>query len=142
MEKEKAKYLLNKVQDSIDSTRISKVKTDLEALPDSAFEPLSDLKLKSKTVTILLSIFLGGICAARFYLGDIKFGIFKILATIGLSVLSIVLSLVAGIGIFGIIISILIFVWWVLEIILCYSRVKTVNSIKLEDMINAYKGKA
>lgn len=141
METEKAKYLYSRFYDSIDDTARSKVKNEIETLPDSAFEPLSNVQLKSKTVTLVLSILLGGVCAARFYLGDVKFGVLKIIATVALTVLSVVIDLFLPIRIFSIIISIVIFIWWALEIYLCSKRVKTVNTERVEEVIRAYKGK-
>ncbi len=90
------------------------------AADESCMDGLMCLRLKSKTAAFLLSFFLGGVGAGRFYLGDTALAVFRIIATVLTGALSFI-------PILGIIVGIVSFGWFVAEWFLCYKKAKTKN---------------
>lgn len=96
------------------------LRSKLEAADDDCMDGLMQIKLKSKTVTLLLAIFLGGIGAARFYIGDKGIGIARIIATVAVGFASLV-------PILGIIAYVASFIWILADIYGSRKRVMQLN---------------
>ncbi len=87
----------------------------LKNVPDEAYPSIIAIQTKSPVTVILLSIFLGGLGVDRFYIGDVKLGIVKLLlgwATYGLLPL--------------------------IDIFFCYKKAKKNNYQELMQTIAAY----
>ena len=106
-----------------------KLKPKLEAAKEDCMDELMSIKLKSKVVAILLSVFLGGWGAGRFYVGDTKIGILRLLASVATGLASLV-------PVLGIIVAIASLVWMIAEIFLVANRVKYANF----DIVSTYLG--
>lgn len=96
------------------------LKPKLEAASENCMDALMGIKMKSKIVAILLAMFLGGIGAGRFYIGDKKIGIIRIIVTIAT-------SLASYVPVLGMIVAIVSFGWIIVDIFLVAKRVKQVN---------------
>lgn len=70
--------------------RIPFIRERLLALDDSKWGALSTFQPKSSTTALILSIFLGGLGADRFYIGDNGLGIAKLLTCGGLGLWTII----------------------------------------------------
>lgn len=142
MQEERVVYLMEKFKDNLEVLEAAErcaFKNRLSAASDEAFAPLNTVTLKNKIAALLLSIFLGGVCAGRFYVGDYKFAIIKIVASILISVVSGLLLLVPILGlIIFITASVGLTAWNLVEIYFCYKRAREVNVEKLNDIIAAY----
>lgn len=79
MSSEKVASLLEQFKSDIPENKVLVLRRMLENASDDCFESVSSLKLKSPTVTLILSIFLGWCGADRFYVGDIGLGVCKLL---------------------------------------------------------------
>ena len=79
-------------------------KKALQEADDSKYSAVCGVDLLSPTRTILMSIFLGGLGIDRFYVGDIGFGVGKLLLG----------WLTAGI-------------WQIIDIFICYKKAKEKN---------------
>ncbi len=55
------------------------LRNQLLLAPDTAYSSLAMVETKDPTLTVILSIFLGGIGVDRFYIGDVGLGICKLL---------------------------------------------------------------
>lgn len=76
----------------------------LRDAPDSAYVVLIGVQTKSPLVTLILSVFLGGLGVDRFYIGDVGLGIAKLL--LGWLTL---------------------YIWPFVDIFLCYQKAKQKN---------------
>lgn len=79
------------------------------------YQQLMRLPLKKTVVTVLLSIFLGGLGIDRFYVGDVKFGIAKLAVTV-------VASLLLFVPFLGTFASLANGIWKFVDIFFCYKR--------------------
>lgn len=77
MEVQKKQYLSKKFKKNIRKRDRGKLEKYLSEADDEAFEELDKIELSSMTATTLLSVFLGGVSAGRFYLKDYAPAIFK-----------------------------------------------------------------
>lgn len=84
----------------------------LENVVDEGYSVLVNTKLKSTAATVMLSVFLGAFGADRFYVGDIGFGVAKLL--LGWATM---------------------FLWQFIDIFVTYKRAKAYNMRKLLDII-------
>lgn len=134
MEQQKAHYIKEKIKKYFNAYDYHSAEIKIDNAKDDAFELLNDAPFKSRTATLLLSLFLGGICAGRFYLGDWKFALVKIALTVGLSILSVFIPF----AFMNIIISLGLGVWSIAEIVLCYKRCSLINLQKLNTTICDY----
>ena len=81
MEANKVKFLCEKYAKEVIPDSRKSFADRLAEAPDAAFEPLVNVKLKSQTAALLLSIFLGGWSAGKFYVGEIKAAVIKLVVT-------------------------------------------------------------
>ena len=79
MENTKVNALMAQYKDLIPSDQVLMLKNALQNAPDYAYDNLVTVQTKSPIVTLLLSIFLGGLGVDRFYIGDIGLGVAKLL---------------------------------------------------------------
>lgn len=70
MEQNKLNAIMMQYKDSIPDEQVLNFKNLLQSAPDDVYDNLLCIPTKSTTTTLLLSIFLGGLGADRFYLGD------------------------------------------------------------------------
>lgn len=87
MESEQKTYLLDAVSGKVSDDYYQKFSNDISGLSNGAINKISNVRLKSKVATILLSIFLGGLGVDRFYAGDKGGGAAKLAFNIGINVL-------------------------------------------------------
>ncbi len=143
MDTQKVYFLSEKFSKYFKDDEMVYIRKRIAAARDEAFEPLNTLTLKSKTTTTLLSIFLGGPCAGRFYLGDWQFALIKIFSTFGLSLLSLFARL-SGAAFIGSVIPLLlglgIIAWYIAEIVICSRRCNDLNYQKVINCLKMFGG--
>lgn len=79
MRNEYVNHIYNMFQPYIPEDERSLFKSALEYAPDDRFEKLLLVKVYDPTAVVLISVFGGGFGADRFYIGDILFGVGKLL---------------------------------------------------------------
>ena len=90
---------------------------------------VKELKLKSIYVTLFLSLLLGIFGVDRFYAGDIRLGIGKL-------VLGVVGYLFGGFGTIGFAIQLLSYVWWIEDIFFSYRLSRKRNAERIYAILN------
>ncbi len=136
MEENKVKFLCEKYMKEVLPVSQKDFVNRLTAAPDAAFESLINVKLKSQTAALLLSIFLGGWAAGKFYVGEIKAAIIKLVSTFFLGLAGGLLSLLwAPLYFVG---AIPIVVWWIVDIVHAKSLAVAVNTQKLFSVLYLY----
>ena len=119
MTEDKVVALLARFSEDLPSGSAFAVGNALRTAPDNMFDYLITLPVKSAGITVVLSIFLGGLGIDRFYVGDIGLGIAKLLfgwLTLGL--------------------------WPLIDIFLCYKKARQVNMEAIMTAISAPAGYA
>lgn len=112
MTNDKVNAVLNQYKDLIPEDKILYFKNTLAKSDEDAYDNISLCKTKSPMLTIIFSIFLGGVGVDRFYIGDIGLGVAKFLF---------------GGFTFGL--------WWLIDIFCCYKKVKEKNLIKIVSIL-------
>ena len=79
MTNEKIAAIISQVGSQIGETDRLTLRSVLASADDSKYPLIMSVRLKSPTTTLLLSIFLGGLGADRFYIGDTGVGVCKLL---------------------------------------------------------------
>lgn len=92
----------------------------IETLTADQYQRLMQMPIKKKVTTILLAIFLGGIGIDRFYVGDVKLGVLKIVG-------SVVASLLILVPILGTIASIANGIWKFVDIFISHKKIYDKN---------------
>lgn len=142
MQEEKVRFLTEKFNGKITSNDALKLSDKMLKAKDEAFAVLNGLTLKNKVAALLLSIFLGGFCAGRFYLGDYKFAIFKIITTVVIVVIATLLSFIPVLGLLlAVAASIGTFAWYIVEIIKCYKLAQEMNFENIYNVLDVYSVK-
>lgn len=139
MQTEKVRFLTEKFNKQLSANDAFALNKKLSAAKDEAFAPLNALTVKSKLAATLLSVFLGGVCAGRFYVGDYVYAIVKIVVTIAIGLISGLLSFVPVLGILiSVASSIGLVIWYIYEIVKCNNRAQEVNYTKICEVLTAY----
>ena len=127
MDAAKVTFLREKYRNLIDPSLTPELTKRLEASSDESFEPLLSVSFKNPTTTLLLSIFLRGLSGGRFYVGDIKGGIIKIVVIFIVSLFCAPISLIPNLWFFSLISMAVSFIWWVADIAHAKSSTLAVN---------------
>lgn len=112
MTRENIHAIMLAVSDFIPQEQVLYLRNQLEKADDRCYDSFITIKLKSPVTTILFSVFLGCLGVDRFYIGDTGLGVAKLLLS----------WLTAGI-------------WPLIDIFLCYKKVKQKNISKLTSLI-------
>ena len=112
--------ILAKFQNALSPSGMTSFAKYIETLTADQYQRLMQMPVKKKVVTILLAIFLGGIGIDRFYVGDVKLGVFKIVG-------SVAASLMILIPILGTIASIANVIWKFADIFISYKKIYDKN---------------
>lgn len=136
METNKVKFLCEKYMNEVIPVQQKDFVSRLTAAPDEAFEALLNVPIKSQTTALLLSIFLGGWAAGKFYVGEIKAAVIKLVVTFLLGGAAGLLSLLwAPLYFVG---ALPIFIWWIVDIAHAKSLAAAANTQKLYTVLYAY----
>lgn len=112
---------LEKYSKYIEASNQVSLKTALGSAGNHCTEEFMTLPVKSPVATILLSIFLGGLGIDRFYIGDKKMGMSKLIARIAVSFVS------GFLGILGGILSFAVSIWMLADIYYSFKKCKELN---------------
>lgn len=112
--------VLAKFQNALSPSGMTSFAKYIETLTADQYQRLMQMPVKKKVVTILFAIFLGGIGIDRFYVGDVKLGVFKIVG-------SVAASLMILIPILGTIASIANVIWKFADIFISYKKIYDKN---------------
>lgn len=112
--------ILAKFQNALSPSGMTSFAKYIETLTADQYQRLMQMPVKKKVVTILFAIFLGGIGIDRFYVGDVKLGVFKIVG-------SVAASLMILIPILGTIASIANVIWKFADIFISYKKIYDKN---------------
>lgn len=137
MDKIKKDYLVEKYKNALNREDLKKFEEGLDKSSEHALSNLLDLKPVNRIKLLLLSIFLGIFGADRFYLGDKKLGAAKAIIyfvgnLIGNTLLRIAIKnlnvrLLIAVVIFVALQEATLFIWWIVDIFVCYFRAKKMN---------------
>lgn len=119
MTEDRVVALVARLSEDLPSGSAFALSNALRVAPDSLFDYLITFPRKSAGVTVVLSIFLGGLGVDRFYVGDIGLGVAKLLL---------------GWLTFGI--------WPLVDIFVCYRRARQVNYERIMAALASYAGYA
>ena len=102
--------------------RFSDIRKKVANTDDGALGELLSVPYKNVVTTVLFSVFLGNFGVARFYLGDVRGGLKRLLTVLGVNLIALLcLAIpVIGIYIYSAVVSIssfIFFIWCVLVII-------------------------
>jgi len=90
MEANKIDMYIGTMNENFNSTDIPLIKSSLEKIDDAKLVIFQSLNFKSPTVAIVLSLFLGFLGIDRFYIGNVLFGILKLISLGGLGIWTII----------------------------------------------------
>lgn len=144
MTENKARYLLEKYEKQIDDGSMERFVTKLKQADDGVFDLMEHIVLKSIPVTVLLSVFLGGFSAGRFYIGDKSYAIKKLVGTIVLILLGNVMVMFSELSVLftalSWICSLAVFLWNFIDIFYSLRAAKRLNgAFLLNRLENAIK---
>ena len=120
---------IDKIRKQIPVELYRELRTRIESASEDKYKKIEDLKLKNIYVTVILSLFLGIFGVDRFYAGDIRLGIGKL-------VLGVVGYLFGGFGTIGFALQLLSYVWWIEDIFFSYRLSRKRNSEKIYGILN------
>lgn len=112
--------VLTRFQKALSPSGMTTFTKYIETLTADQYQRLMQMPIKKKVTTILLAIFLGGIGIDRFYVGDVKLGVLKIVG-------SIVASLLILVPILGTIASIANGIWKFVDIFISHKKIYDKN---------------
>lgn len=117
---EEKQFLLTRYRGKLSRSGIIEMEQQFGVLTAKKYQRLIEAPLKSKVATILFAIFLGGIGVDRFYVGDTKLGILKLVG----SIISVVISFIP---VLGFIVNIANWIWKFVDIFFSYKKIYDVN---------------
>lgn len=106
----------------------------IEEANDARFEGIMSIPIKSKSITLICSVLFGGLGVDRFYLGDIGIGFTKLIC----SLVSISFMISSNL-IWGLVWSVLIGIWFLIDLFVCLRRYKEINFLKLMSYLKQRK---
>lgn len=101
---------------------------------EEAYSALSDVKLKNRRTAFLLSVILGGCAADRFYLGDIKGGLFKLILMLLIHAAGSTLAVLISPWIV-LVSTAVVSAWWALDVLQVKSKTVAANTALLFDTV-------
>ena len=120
---------IDKIRKQLPKEAYRELRIKLENTSEEKVNKIKELKLKSIYATVFLSLFLGIFGVDRFYAGDIKLGIGKL-------VMGLVGYIFGGFGTIGFAIRLLSYVWWIEDIFFSYRLSRKRNSEKIYAILN------
>ena len=120
---------IDKIRKQIPVELYRELRTRIESASEDKYKKIKELKLKNTYVTVILSLFLGIFGADRFYAGDIRLGIGKL-------VLGVVGYLFGGFGTIGFALQLLSYVWWIEDIFFSYRLSRKRNAERIYAILN------
>ncbi len=90
MDSNKVDMYITSMRDNFNSNDIPIIKASLEKISDDKFIVFQSINYKSPVVAIVLSLLLGCFGIDRFYIGNVLFGILKLITFGGLGIWTIV----------------------------------------------------
>jgi len=120
---------VDKIRKQIPVELYRELRTRIEGTSEGKYERISKLKLKSIRVTVILSVFLGMFGVDRFYAGDVKLGVGKL-------IMGLVGYIFGGFGTVGFAVQLLSYVWWIEDIFFSYRLSRKRNSEKIYAILN------
>ena len=132
MTEEKVKKVARHFEKKFPLEGYENFKRRLGLVPDSYYDEIMAIPTKKSVVAILLAIFLGGIGLDRFYVGDKKMGIIKIVASVVVAICSIFITI-------PIVVTLLYFalaIFQIIDIFLSYKEGKRYNYDKVNERIH------
>ena len=90
MEQNKVDMFLMSNSEYFPEENMMLIRERLQALPDECFVQLSTMQFKSPVVMLIVSLFVGGLGVDRMMLGEVGFGILKLLTCGGCGIWTIV----------------------------------------------------
>ena len=120
---------IDKIRKQIPIELYRELRTKIESTSEDKYKRIKELKLKNTYVTVILSLFLGIFGVDRFYAGDIKLGIGKL-------VMGFVGYIFGGFGTVGFTVQLLSYVWWIEDIFFSYRLSRKRNSEKIYGILN------
>lgn len=104
----------------------------LKEASDECMAEFMSVPLKSKTATLLFSIFLGGIAVDRFFIGDVGVGVVKL-------IFRLVATFLSGIPVLGWILSLSSLIWCIADIFITYKITKEINYDRLIAVLKKHR---
>ena len=120
---------IDKIRRQIPVELYRELRTRIESASEDKYKKIKELKLKNIYVTVILSLFLGIFGVDRFYAGDKRLGIGKL-------VLGVIGYLFGGFGTIGFALQLLSYVWWIEDIFFSYRLSRKRNSEKIYGILN------
>lgn len=136
MQDNKVKFLMEKFGNEITDTTRNEFFNKLREAPDEAFESMTRVPLKKKAVTLVLSIFLGGVSAGRFYVGMTRSAVIKLVVLVAISIVSAFLgALVPFISLIGMLPGV---IWGIYDMVKSFAFTREANTEKLFSALRLY----
>ena len=120
---------IDKIRKHIPVELYRELRTRIESASEDKYKKIKESKLKNIYVTVILSLFLGIFGADRFYAGDIRLGIGKL-------VLGVIGYLFGGFGTIGFALQLLSYVWWIEDIFFSYRLSRKRNAERIYAILN------